>query len=213
MNDLQNNDLDLIQNLDLDYIIGIDEAGRGPLAGDVFACAVLISKQDILQYQNDKIIDWIKDSKKVTEKRRNQVFKYTKDKFNHKVKSISNKIIDQINILEATKLAWQESLDEILLEIPFDSKVLILIDGNIGLENDFYPIKPIVKGDSKHFCIALASIIAKVTRDNYMIMQDKDYPEYDFAKHKGYGTELHRVKIKELGLSSIHRKTFCKKLE
>ncbi len=213
MNILQRSDLDLIQKFDLDYLIGIDEAGRGPLAGDVFAGAVLISKNDILEHQDDKVIDWIKDSKKVTEIRREKIYEYLEDKAKYKVSSISNKIIDQINILEATKLAWQEVLDQILLEIPFDSKVLVLIDGQIGLESDFYEIKPIIKGDSKHFCIALASIFAKVSRDRDMLIKSSQYPEYQFEKHKGYGTQLHRDLILKHGISSIHRKSFCKKLQ
>jgi ribonuclease HII len=121
---------------------------------------------------------------------------------------ISHTIIDQINILEATRLAWEEAISQCLDSLPLDAKIGILIDGNTVPYGIEYPHQAVIKGDDHHLCIALASIYAKVSRDNLMKQYHQDYPEYQFDQHKGYGTPYHIQAIHQYGLSPIHRVTF-----
>ena len=184
-------------------VVGIDEAGRGPLAGPVVACAFAI-----LQNPKSKIqISNIKDSKKLSAKQREEIYEVLKQDSNIEwgIGRVSERVIDKINILKATKLAMKravKNLEKKQAKIDF-----LLIDGNFGIDLDISQ-KPIIKGDQKVFSVAAASIIAKVYRDRMMLRYDKKYPDYGFDKHKGYGTRLHRNLINKKGFSSIHRRTF-----
>ena len=181
------------------YISGIDEAGRGPLAGPVVACACALKPPSI-------IIDNINDSKKLTEKKRNNLAKQIKEHCFLGVGIVDEKIIDEINILQATYLAMSEALSELKTKTPTTIN-FVLIDGR---DTPKLPISStgIIKGDTKSYLIACASIIAKVTRDNIMLEYAKKFPKYHFEKHKGYGTKVHREAIKKYGLCPIHRKSF-----
>ncbi|MCQ2488573.1 MAG: ribonuclease HII [Clostridia bacterium] len=180
-------------------VCGIDEAGRGPLAGPVFAAAVVLPL--------DCEIEGLNDSKKLTEKKREMLFDIIMEKaISYSVASASEKEIDEINILNATFLAMRRAYDG--LSVKPDKA---LIDGNKepGLS---CAQETVVKGDAKSMSIAAASILAKVSRDRYMLEMAKLYPEYQFEKHKGYGTKLHYEMIREHGVSDIHRLTFLKKM-
>ncbi len=180
------------------FVAGVDEAGRGPLAGPVFAAAVIM--------EEDKYIPDIKDSKKLSEKKREELFSYiTENAICYAICSVDEKVIDEINILNATFQAMLGAVNG--LEITPD---YVLIDGNKS-KGITLPHECVVKGDAKVACIAAASILAKVSRDRFICECEKDYPGYGFAKHKGYGTKVHIEAIKELGLCPIHRKTFCTK--
>ena len=177
--------------------VGIDEAGRGPLAGPVVASAV---------YLNNYKIDGLNDSKKLTDKKRRELFPKIIENMIFGVGIVDEKIIDKINILNATKKAMLLAVEDIQKKL--DSKIeLLLIDGNQRISSNISQI-PIVKGDSLSYSIAAASIIAKVTRDNIMAKYDTIYPRYNFKKHQGYPTKKHIEAIKKFGVLDIHRKTF-----
>lgn len=179
----------------LQNVAGIDEAGRGPLAGPVCAAAVILPR--------DLVIDGVNDSKKLSEKKREQLFIEIKEKaIAYGVAFVSQEVIDEMNIRQATHLAMQNAVDQL--------KVLpdyLIVDGNDGLPFSVSS-EYIVKGDAKSQSIAAASILAKVSRDHLMVELDEKYPMYHFAKHKGYCTKLHMEAIREYGISSVHRKTF-----
>lgn len=177
-------------------IVGIDEAGRGPLAGPVFAAAVLLP----IDYENELI----NDSKKLTEKKREELFLEIKEHaLAYGIASISADEIDEINIYEATKKCMLKALSQI--EVPYD---LIITDA-MKLKTE-KPLIAMVKGDAQCMNVAAASILAKVSRDHYLEELDKKYPQYGFAKHKGYGTKLHLDAIKKYGpIPHIHRKSFA----
>ena len=189
----------LLKEQGYSLVAGIDEAGRGPLAGPVFAAAVILP---------DGLGDLgINDSKKLSEKKRDALFELIKEKaLAWSVASASEKEIDEINILNATFLAMKRAVDS--LEI---KPQIALVDGNrkpnTGIEE-----MTLVKGDSKSISIAAASILAKVSRDRYLKELDGQYPEYQFSKHKGYGTKLHYEMIEKYGVSKVHRRTFLKKI-
>ena len=181
-------------------VCGIDEAGRGPLAGPVCAAAV------VMPYGT--IIDGVNDSKKLTEKKRELLFDTIKEKsLSYGIAFSDEKEIDEVNILNATFLAMKRAVKS--LKIQPD---LILVDGNRLPDFDI-PAKAIIKGDSLSHSIACASILAKVTRDRLMKELSKKYPEYGFEKHKGYGTKAHYEAIKANGVCEIHRKTFLKNMK
>lgn len=185
------------------YICGVDEAGRGPLAGPVVAAAVI--------FKNNFFIEGIKDSKKLSFKQREKLYyKILETSLEYKISIVDNHIIDNINILKATMLAMENCLLNLKIK---PSK--IFIDGNyFKFENDrhlFYNFKKIIKGDEKIFQISAASILAKVERDRIMLQLDELFPEYNFKNNKGYPTKEHIMKIKKYGLSPVHRVTFCKK--
>ena len=187
------------QKLGYKYICGVDEAGRGPLAGPVFAAAVILP----LDYE----IDGINDSKKLSEKKREQLFdEIIEHAVAYSIQSCDNKIIDEINILQATMLAMKNSVEN--LSIKPD---MVYVDGN-RLPALNVPAEYVIKGDAKSANIAAASILAKVSRDKFMKEMDAQYPEYCFSKHKGYPTKLHYEKIREYGASNIHRISFLKKM-
>ena len=182
-----------------EVICGIDEAGRGPLAGPVYAAAVILPK--------GHIIEGVNDSKKLSEKKREQLFDIIIDEcVSYGIGIADEKEIDEINILQATFLAMRRAVEN--LSVKPD---IALIDGNKkpGLDIEQWDI---VKGDSKSASISAASVLAKVSRDRYMLEMAERYPEYQFEKHKGYGTKLHYEMIEKYGISPIHRKTFLKKL-
>lgn len=178
------------------FIGGIDEAGRGPLAGPVVAaCCILDPDVKILG---------LDDSKKLSEKKREALFTEIKQKaLAYKVIAMGPEVIDEINILEATKRAMRTCVSEIGIKPD-----LLLVDA-VKLDCDV-PVIPIIKGDAKSDSIAAASILAKVTRDHMMVEYSKQYPEYGFEKHKGYGTKDHYAAIREHGMTDIHRRSFLK---
>ncbi len=181
------------------YVCGVDEAGRGPLAGPVFAAAVILPR--------GYVIDGVNDSKKLTEKKREQLYSKIKEQsLAYCVASASVDEIDEINILNATFLAMTRAVSGLQVKADF-----ALVDGNRlpSLEID---AKAVVKGDALSESIAAASILAKVERDHFMLNLANEYPNYAFEKHKGYGTKLHIEMIKKYGASNVHRKTFLKKI-
>jgi len=191
-----------LKNQGYDLIIGVDEAGRGPLAGPVVAAAVALKKST---FKN-----CIDDSKKLTCLQRESAFPEIIDKSVFGIGIVNEKIIDDINILEATRMAMVKSILVLVKKIkPSKAKlrIHILIDGNIKLDVDF-PFTSIIKGDAKSRSIASASILAKVTRDRIMSLYHRKYPEYGFQQHKGYPTKTHRIALKRFGPSAIHRLTF-----
>lgn len=178
-------------------ICGIDEAGRGPLAGSVFASAVILPV--------DCEIEGLNDSKKLSEKKREYLFDIIKDKsIKYAITSVDEKIIDEINILQATMLAMKSACEKVGADYA-------IIDGN-RMPSLSIAGETLVKGDAKCPSIAAASILAKVSRDREMLEYDKIYPEYQFAKHKGYGTALHRELLLKYGVCDIHRRSFLKKI-
>ncbi len=179
-------------------ICGVDEAGRGPLAGPVCAAAVILPP--------NLEIPGLNDSKKLTDKKRRELFPIIKEKaIAYGIAFASEQEIDEINILQATFLAMQRSIDQLEGKAKF-----ALIDGN--REKDFgLPVRTVVKGDSRSANIAAASVLAKVTRDLYMEELAEKYPQYGFEIHKGYGTKAHYAALTEHGACEAHRKTFLKK--
>ena len=179
-------------------ICGIDEAGRGPLAGDVYAAAVILPE--------GIEIDGLDDSKKLSEKRREELFEIICERAEaYNIASASVEEIDRVNILQATFLAMRRALDGLSIRPDF-----ALVDGNRDPLLSV-PSAQIVKGDSLSKSISAASILAKVSRDRYMKELAVKYPQYAFEKHKGYGTKLHYERLREYGISDVHRKTFLKK--
>ena len=185
-------------SLGLRLICGVDEAGRGPLAGPVCAAAVILPEH--LQ------IPGLNDSKKLTDKKRRELFPVIQEQaVAYGIGLASEQEIDEINILQATFLAMRRALDQLTVR-----PEIALIDGN--RETDFgLPVKTVVKGDSLSANIAAASILAKVTRDNIMVELAQQYPEYGFEIHNGYGTKAHYEALRTYGPCPIHRKTFLKK--
>ena len=179
-------------------ICGIDEAGRGPLAGPVVVAGVIMPE--------DSMIEFVNDSKKVTEKRREKLYDIIKEEaISYSIAVIDQDIIDDINILNSTKKGVTEVVEG--LDVKPD---LILVDALEHIDTKGIPYEPLVKGDARCYNIAAASILAKVTRDRIMRQWDEIYPEYGFSSNKGYGTAKHIAAIKEYGLCPIHRVTFTK---
>lgn len=182
-----------------EIICGVDEAGRGPLAGPVYAAAVILPK--------GHLVEGADDSKKLSEKKRDMLFdKIINECVCYSIGTASEQEIDEINILQATFLAMRRAVEGLAVKPD-----IALIDGNKkpGLDIEEWDI---VKGDAKSASISAASIIAKVSRDRYMLEMAEKYPEYQFEKHKGYGTKLHYEMIEKYGISPIHRKSFLKKI-
>ena len=185
-------------------ICGVDEAGRGPLAGDMFAAAV------VLPFNTD--IPGLNDSKKLTEAKRNALYDEIIAKAcAYSVATASSAEIDEINILQATYLAMNRAIEGVSTQPGGETPDISMIDGNRNEGIKYHNIC-VVGGDGKSASIAAASILAKVSRDRYMAQMAIEYPQYGFEKHKGYGTKLHYEKLREHGLSEIHRKTFLKKI-
>ncbi len=179
-------------------ICGVDEAGRGPLAGPVCAAAVILP--------NGVVIEGLDDSKKVSEKKREVLYNKIIDvSLSWSVAMATVEEIEQYNILNATFIAMRRAVDALKIKADY-----VLIDGNRTPPDLQIPCCAVIKGDSKSMSIAAASIIAKVTRDRLIVEYDKKFPGYGFAAHKGYGTRRHYEAIKELGICEIHRKSFLK---
>lgn len=217
------------------YIIGIDEAGRGPLAGPIAVGAVLFEKSEYEKFKKGvcgkglssrrfeakrkigrmSVLEEqthydLKDSKKLSEKKREEWFEKIKGnkKIRYAVCFISAKQIDKIGISKTTKNAIKRTLLRLKVK-PKKSK--ILLDGTLKAPKEFKNQKTIIKGDEKEPVISLASIAAKVSRDRYMVKLSEKYPEYSFEKHKGYGTKLHYEMLEKYGFCNIHRRSFLKK--
>lgn len=179
-----------------EYICGIDEAGRGPLAGPVCAAAVILP--------NGLVIDGVNDSKKLSEKKRERLYnEIIESALSYSVQFIFQDVIDEINIRQATHAAMQNAVND--LKIRPD---ILIVDGNDNIDFDNIETLYIKKGDSLSQSIAAASILAKVTRDRYIVELSKDFPEYGLEKHKGYATKAHMEAIRKYGVKPIHRKTF-----
>jgi ribonuclease HII len=180
-------------------IAGMDEAGRGPLAGPVVAGAVILPK--------GILIEGVNDSKKLSEKKREKVYEeIISQAISWSVGVVDKDTIDDINILNATRKAMKLAIEGLKIRPEF-----ILIDAEKKVDTNNVPFLPIIKGDALSISIGAASIIAKVTRDRMMYEYDKIFPMYGFGQHKGYGTKEHIQAIKDNGMCFIHRKTFCKK--
>lgn len=187
-------------NKGYDIVCGVDEAGRGPLAGPVFAAAVILPK--------GHIVDGVNDSKKLSEKKRDMLYdKIIDECVCYSIGTASEKEIDEINILQATFLAMRRAVEGLEIKPQF-----ALVDGNRTPILNGVEVETVVKGDAKSESIAAASIIAKVSRDRYMLEMAEKYPEYHFEKHKGYGTKLHYEMIEQYGICELHRKSFLKKV-
>ncbi|HFC76992.1 MAG TPA: ribonuclease HII [Candidatus Moranbacteria bacterium] len=221
-----------------DFVVGVDEAGRGPLAGPVVASAVVLKNFEfsILNFElnsNDKILSkeksskramgkkddlWnlVRDSKTLSEKQRDVAYKFVNKNFMVGVGICDEKTIDRINILEASFLAMKMAVTDLKKKIKNsefqiekkEEKIIILVDGNKKIPNFSIEQEAIIQGDKKVKSIAAASIIAKVTRDSMMKKYDKEYPEYSFAEHKGYGTKVHMEALQKFGPCKIHRQSF-----
>jgi len=179
-------------------VCGCDEAGRGPLAGDVFAAAVIFDK--------DTVIEGINDSKKLTEKKREKLFDEIVEKaLDFSIQTASVEEIEDINILNSAMLAMKRAVED--LKVKPD---ICIIDGNKTPDLP-YKAQAVVKGDATSQAVAAASILAKVARDRYMLEMSEKYPEYGFEKHKGYGTKLHYEMLDKYGACGIHRQSFLKK--
>lgn len=191
-------------------IAGIDEAGRGPLAGPVVVACVVMPR--------DSMIEGVNDSKKVSEKKREKLYdQIIEESIAYGVGIISQTEIDRINILNATKEGLTTAIKEMEKNLQerkrgFDKPEIILVDALTKIDTDHIPYRSIIKGDAKSYSIAAASIIAKVTRDGIMRQWDEVYPMYGFAQHKGYGTAAHISAIKEYGLCPLHRRSFVKNI-
>ena len=182
------------------FVCGVDEAGRGPLAGPVCAAAVILPK--------NTVIEGLNDSKKLSEKKRESLFDVIKEKaVAWSVAFASVEEIEEFNILNATFIAMNRAIDGLSTKADF-----ALIDGNRVPKDIKIPCETVIKGDSKSMSIAAASVLAKVTRDRLMLGLDEKYPLYEFKKHKGYGTALHMDLIRKYGPSECHRPSFLKKL-
>ncbi|EFG95980.1 ribonuclease HII [Fusobacterium nucleatum subsp. nucleatum ATCC 23726] len=192
---------------DLEYknVIGVDEAGRGPLAGPVVAAAVILK-----EYTEE--LDEINDSKKLTEKKREKLYDIIMKNFDVAVGISTVEEIDKLNILNADFLAMRRALKD-LKSLKNEKEYTVLVDGNLKIKEYIGKQLPIVKGDAKSLSIAAASIIAKVTRDRLMKDLANIYPDYSFEKHKGYGTKTHIEAIKDKGaIEGVHRKVFLRKI-
>lgn len=192
-------DFDSAYRNDAPVLCGVDEAGRGPLAGDVYAAAVVLD--------DDTLIDYLNDSKKISESRREKLFDVITEKAKaYCIATATVEEIDRLNILNATMLAMKRAVEGLGL-----TPDLALVDGNRQPELAC-PVQCIIKGDANSASIAAASVLAKVARDRYMKELAVKYPQYCFEQHKGYGTKLHCEMLKKYGVSDVHRRTFLKKI-
>lgn len=188
-----------------DLVIGVDEVGRGTLAGPVVAAAVSFEEPIDEGWWGE-----IKDSKKISEKKREALAKFITETANYGIGVATVQQIEALNILQASLVAMRLAVKSLLKTD--DTKAYILIDGTYRIPGVRQKQETFIKGDNIVHSVAAASILAKVTRDNMMRDYDLQYPGYDFGKHKGYATKFHRGAIKELGLSPIHRPSFCRKI-
>ena len=198
LNELKKIENEIYEKEHVEYICGIDEAGRGPLAGPVVVASVIMKP--------DSFIEGVNDSKKVSEKKREKLYEQIiEEAVSYSVGIIDQNEIDEINILNATKKGLTESIKGLKVK-----PERIIVDALDKIDTCGIPYMPIVKGDAKCYSIAASSIIAKVTRDRIMRQWDEVYPMYGFSRHKGYGTAAHIAAIKEYGLCPLHRRSFTK---
>lgn len=200
-----------------ELIIGTDEVGRGPLCGPVVAAAVTIKDQESMNKDQDsKKWDLVRDSKKLSEKQREEVFDFIGEHFHIGIGLCDHNTIDRINILEASFLAMKKAVSDLIrnkskvesLKSKVNEKIIILVDGNKTIPNFSFEQKAIIGGDKAVKSISAASIVAKVTRDRIMREFSLKYPNYGFEKHMGYGTKAHMEALAKYGVCEIHRKTF-----
>lgn len=181
-------------------IAGVDEAGRGPLAGDVYAAAVI--------FERGTVIEGLNDSKKISPKKRDMLFEVIKEKaLSYSVGVATVSEIEELDILNATFLAMRRAIEGLSVKPEF-----VMVDGNQHIRKLEIENEPVIKGDSLSMSIAAASILAKVERDRYMEKMAEEYPQYEFSSHKGYGTARHSQLIRELGPCPIHRLSFLKNI-
>ncbi len=190
-------------------VVGIDEAGRGPLAGPVVAGAVFIVSDNLEKMTKEKEISLIRDSKTLSSKQREKAYELIVNNFPCGVGLSSHETIDRTNILQASFLAMKKAIFDLKRKISCDAD-LLLVDGRSVIPNISLKQKNIINGDRDIFSISAASIIAKVTRDRMMLEFHEKFPEYSFDRHKGYGTKLHFEMIDRHGICEIHRKSFAK---
>jgi ribonuclease HII len=198
------------------FVVGVDEAGRGPLAGPVVAAAVCFKQADFVVPQDlAKEFSLIRDSKKLSGKQREKTFDTIREYFHVGIGVVNAETIDRVNILQATFLAMKGAVASLRKQLAADSRqkpgdedMYLLIDGNQAIPNCSYRQEAVIGGDGRVKSIAAASIIAKVTRDRMIVEYDKKYPGYGLAQHKGYGTKMHMDALRRLGPSSIHRMSF-----
>ncbi len=184
------------------YIAGLDEAGRGALAGPVVAAAVILPLDDADMQQH---LAGVNDSKQLTAKQREALFaRITRHALAYGIGQEPAAVIDEFGIIPATKRAMQQALEQLRPQAEF-----LLIDGRIRLKNNPLPQQSVIRGDAQSVSIAAASILAKVTRDRLMVAEDTRFPEYGFARHKGYGTEFHLAALAAHGPCPLHRRTFA----
>lgn len=204
-----------LQNDNYDIIAGVDEVGRGPLAGPVVTAACVIKDVTDFEIIPDEG-EWklVRDSKLLSAKQREAAFKFVREKFYLGIGRCSPRAIDEINILQATLLAMKKSVEALEKDIDKNNayvdaqKMMVMIDGNQLIPNFTREQIAVAKGDSISKSIAAASIIAKVARDKIISQYDEKYPEYGFAQHKGYGTKAHMIALHTYGATPIHRKSF-----
>ena len=195
------------------YIVGIDEVGRGPIAGPVAVCSFLLKDEKILENQKDKGLPKLRDSKKLSKKQREVWFNFLKREreegnCDYVVSFVSSENIDKFGIAKCIQKALNESLSKVSSQKEFLSSFKIFLDGGLHASKEYINQETIIKGDELHPVISCASIMAKVSRDKIMTNYAKIYPEYGFEKHSGYGTKAHYGVIKKYGQTSIHRKTY-----
>lgn len=203
------------------FVIGVDEAGRGPLAGPVVAAAVALRNQEFgspaskIEHQGDaKMWGLVRDSKKLSEKQRERAFDFIREHFHVGIGIVNAETIDRVNILQATFLAMRSAISDLRRIMNQESGIMkedamhLLVDGNQEIPDCPYQQEAVIGGDGVVKSIAAASIVAKVTRDRMLADYDAEYPGYGFARHKGYGTQAHMDALRRLGPSPIHRMSF-----
>ncbi len=205
-----------LQNAGYDIIAGVDEVGRGPLAGPVVTAACVIKNvSDFDNAPDEDLWKQVRDSKLLSEKQREETFEFIREKFFIGIGKCSPKAIDEINILQATLLAMRKAVEALEKDIDKSDvytdaeKMMVMIDGNQLIPNFTREQVCVAKGDQISKSIAAASIIAKVARDKMMAKYDEKYHQYGFARHKGYGTKIHMEALQKYGATPIHRKSFA----
>lgn len=200
---------------DRGMLFGFDEAGRGPLAGPVAIAIVNFSPDKLLSIHKGELLVGLGDSKKISSARRNKLFDdILLHAHSYKIEFVSPRFIDNYNINQAIFRALSKAISKLPISVK-QAKKFFILDGNYKLESNLYgwvfpDYVSIPKADQNFICVSAASILAKVARDRRMVLYSRKYPGYGLEKHMGYGTELHRTAISKLGLSPIHRKSFCK---
>ncbi len=192
-------------NSNVKYICGVDEVGRGAWAGPIMAAAVLVNQLDLKKWSKEEWFKLVRDSKLLSPKKRELIFKQCHRQVVYSLGIVNNKIIDKIGIGEANRLAVKLAIQKLSPQ-----PQVVLCDYVGGLKSDYLalPLQNIIDGDAKVFSIALASVLAKVSRDRMMMNFDKKYPEYGFGEHKGYGTAEHRRVLVDKGVCEIHRRSY-----